>query len=276
MKLLSWNVNGLRARMESQVLPLLQEEKPDLLLLQETKAEEHQVPALFLSELGYRSWWHPALRPGYSGVATFSRIAPVSVECGIGVPDIDCEGRVLTLNFANGIAVVNAYFPNSQRGLLRLDHKIYFLDKILRYLQKKREEGYSVVIGGDFNIAHREIDLRNPRQNMENAGFLPEERSWIDRFIAAGFVDTFRIFCPDGGHYTWWSYRPGVRQRNIGWRIDYFFVDASLAGKVSAAGILSHIAGSDHCPVSLEVAPPRAELSSVPSEDPPVASPDED
>jgi len=254
MKLLSWNVNGLRARMTSEVIPLLQEEKPDLLLLQEIKAAQHQVPTLLLSELGYQSYWHPAERPGYSGVATFARVPPVSVEYGLGVADIDQEGRVLTLVLEGGIAVVNAYFPHSQRGLLRLDHKLYFLDRIFNFLEIKRRNGYLCVIGGDFNIAHREIDLRNPRQNMENPGFLPQERSWMDRLTAAGFVDTFRMVCQDGGHYTWWSYSPGVRKKNIGWRIDYFFVDRPLADRVQSAAILPHIQGSDHCPIALDLA----------------------
>lgn len=253
MKLVSWNVNGLRARMSSEVIPFLEKEAPDLLLLQEIKAAEHQVPTLLLSQLGYQSYWHSALRPGYSGVAIFTRIAPRAVEYGIGDAAIDSEGRILTLTLEGGLAVVNAYFPHSQRELLRLDHKLYFLDKVLEYLERKRSEGYSVVIGGDFNIAHREIDLKNPRQNMEHAGFLPEERAWLDRFVAAGFVDTFRIFCQDGGHYTWWSYRPGVRQKNIGWRIDYFFVDSGQTGRVKGAAILPGVLGSDHCPVTLEL-----------------------
>lgn len=251
-KIISWNVNGLRARMFSDVIPLLDRERPDFLFLQEIKGDEREFPLLFLNDLGYTAYWHSAKRPGYSGVATFAKQSPAKVNYGIGFPWIDDEGRVLTLEF-NGMALINAYFPHSHRLLTRLPQKLDFLERLSLYIEEIRKSGLKVILGGDFNIAHQEMDLRNASQNHDNAGFRPEERVWIDRLIDGGMLDSFRIFCGEPGNYTWWSYRKGVRERNVGWRLDYFFIDGNLRENIISASILSDVNGSDHCPVAIEL-----------------------
>lgn len=252
MKLLSWNVNGIRAAHKGGLLKWFEDQKADVFCLQEIKAVPEQLEGSLLHPMGFHSYWHPAEKPGYSGVVTYSKTEPLRVQVGIGDPEIDCEGRVLVLEFAH-FALINTYFPNSQRDGKRLDYKLRFCKKILGFCEKMRKSGKNVVICGDFNIAHREIDLKNPKSNVKNAGFLPEERAWMDQFVAKGYVDIFRYFTPDPGHYTWWSYRPGVRDRNIGWRIDYHFVNDEFKGRVKKALHQPHIRGSDHCPVFLEL-----------------------
>jgi exodeoxyribonuclease-3 len=220
--------------------------------LQEVKASPDQVDTAVFERLGYHCYWHPARKPGYSGVLTLSRGEPVSVQLGLGRRDVDREGRVLLTEYP-GFVLVNAYFPNSQRDHARLDFKLSFCRSIALKLGALRRAGKHVVMCGDYNIAHRAIDLRNPKQNEDNAGFLPEERGWLDRFLKRGWIDCFRQLCDEPGHYTWWSYRPSVRERNIGWRIDYFCIDEGLLPKLARADHQPHVRGSDHCPIRLEL-----------------------
>jgi exodeoxyribonuclease-3 len=252
MKLASWNVNGLRAALRGGFLDWLDAERPDAACLQEIKAQPDQIDGDALARLGYRAYWHPAERPGYSGVLTLSRHEPVSVQLGLGRRDVDREGRVLLTEFPEFV-LVNAYFPNSQREHARLDFKLSFCRSIALKLGALRRAGKHVVMCGDYNIAHRPIDLRNPKQNQDNAGFLPEERAWLDRFLKRGWIDCFRHLCDEPDHYTWWSYRPGVRERNIGWRIDYFCMDDGLTERLVHADHQPEVRGSDHCPILLEL-----------------------
>jgi exodeoxyribonuclease-3 len=249
-KLLSWNVNGLRGLEKKGFTGLLKELDPDILAIQETKIQEEQISGELKNIEGYHSFWHCAERPGYSGVAVYSRIAPLYVRQGMGEPEFDAEGRLLTLEF-DDFFLVNCYFPNAGEGLKRLDFKLSFNRALLAFVQQLAAEK-SVVLCGDYNVAHQEIDLKNPRSNVQNAGFTPEERAWMDAFLAAGFVDTFRMFNQEGGHYTWWTYRSNARAKDIGWRIDYFCVDKKSAARVRDAAILKDVMGSDHCPVQLD------------------------
>jgi exodeoxyribonuclease-3 len=251
MKISSWNVNGVRACERGGFLDWFAREGADVVCLQETKARPEQLGEAVLHPEGYHSHWHSAEKPGYSGVAIYSRREPLRVYPG-GATEFDREGRVLVAEFPE-VAVINAYFPNSQRDHARLPYKLAFCDWMLGFCETLRAEGRSLVLCGDFNIAHKPIDLRNPKQNENNAGFLPEERAWLDRFTHAGYVDSFRHFTPDPGHYTWWSYRPGVREKNIGWRLDYHFVNPELRDRLKAARIQPQVKGSDHCPVTVEL-----------------------
>lgn len=251
MRLISWNVNGIRAVQKKGFGEFVEAAQPDLLLLQEVKARREQVE-LPESMADWHVSWNPAEKPGYSGVASFSRTAPVSVRHGIGVPEHDREGRVLTLEYAD-FCVVNVYTPNAQNELRRLGYRLEWNAAFLAYL-KELERDKPVVFAGDLNVAHREIDLARPAQNRKSAGFSDEERAGFDDLVAAGFVDTFRHFHPEeAGRYTWWSYRAGARGKNIGWRIDYFCVSPALLPRVRRADILAEVHGSDHCPVLLEL-----------------------
>lgn len=252
MKLLSWNVNGIRSCRRQGLLSWMEAEKAEVVCLQEVRAHREQVEKDLQHLPGYHSFWHSARRPGYSGVATFTRKAPDAVHQGLGRHEFDEEGRVLTLEFGD-LAVVNAYFPNSQRTHARLDYKLDFCEAMLAWLQGLRDRGRHVLLCGDYNIAHRAIDLKNPKENERNAGYLPEERAWMDQLLGAGFVDAFRRRCPEPGHYTWWSNRPGVRDRNIGWRIDYVVVDEGLDARVARSFHQPEVRGSDHCPVGVEL-----------------------
>jgi exodeoxyribonuclease-3 len=252
VRLASWNVNGIRAAARGGLIDWLAAEKPDVLCLQEVKAHPDQLDEELLHPLGYESLWHPAQKRGYSGVTTYTRRDPTSVTYGLGRRDVDSEGRVLMTEF-DEFVLINAYFPNSQRDHARLDYKLSFCRSITRKLNALVRSGKHVVMCGDYNIAHQEIDLRNPRQNRDNAGFLPEERSWMSRFLVNGYVDCFRELCDEPGHYTWWSYRPGVRERNIGWRIDYFCIDRGLRPALRGADHQPDVPGSDHCPIRIEL-----------------------
>ena len=250
MKLVSWNVNGVRAAIASGFMDSFLKMSPDVLCLQEIKARPEQVDENWPAE--YYQYWNPAERPGYSGTAVFSRTKPASVSYGIGLRAGDCEGRVITLEYS-GFFLVNVYTPNSKRDLSRLSFRTRRWDmEFLRFLISL-EEKKPVIFCGDLNAAHREIDLANPRSNRRNAGFTDEERRGIRRYIRSGFVDTFRQFCSDGGQYTWWTYRADARARNIGWRIDYFFVSEELLPILRDAFILPEIDGSDHCPVGIRI-----------------------
>jgi exodeoxyribonuclease-3 len=254
MKILSWNVNGVRAAVKSGLLDWLESEKPDLLCLQETKCREDQLDAATLAPLGYQTFWHSAKKAGYSGVAFYVRtggaVGLTDVKNGIGDGSVDDEGRVITAHFGP-LAVVNAYFPNSQREHQRLAYKLEFCDKIQAFAEGLVKSGNQVVLCGDYNIAHQAIDLRNPKANENNAGYLPEERHWMSKFLGAGFIDSFRHLVSEPGHYTWWSYRPGVRENNIGWRIDYHCINKACLPLLTDAWIMPQVRGSDHCPVGI-------------------------
>jgi exodeoxyribonuclease III len=249
MKLISWNVNGLRAVLKKGFHDFLAAEKPDVLCVQETKCSADDVAGL-LPE-GYLAHFNAAEKKGYSGVLTLSRREPLSVTRGIAIVDHDREGRVLTSEFAD-FFLVNVYVPNSKRELTRLPYRQEWDRDFLGYLSAL-EKKKPVIFCGDLNVAHTEIDLARPKDNVKNHGFTPEERAGFSAVVAAGFVDTFREFEKAGGHYTWWSQMSGARGRNIGWRIDYFVCSAALRPRLKAARIYPHILGSDHCPIGLEL-----------------------
>ncbi|MEA1023143.1 exodeoxyribonuclease III [Bacillus subtilis] len=248
MKLISWNVNGLRAVMRKMdFLSYLKEEDADIICLQETKIQDGQVD---LQPEGYHVYWNYAVKKGYSGTAVFSKQEPLQVIYGIGVEEHDQEGRVITLEFEN-VFVMTVYTPNSRRGLERIDYRMQWEEDLLSYILEL-DQKKPVILCGDLNVAHQEIDLKNPKANRNNAGFSDQERGAFTRFLEAGFVDSFRHVYPDlEGAYSWWSYRAGARDRNIGWRIDYFVVSESLKEQIEDASISADVMGSDHCPVEL-------------------------
>jgi exodeoxyribonuclease-3 len=254
VRLLSWNVNGVRAALKKGFLDWLRKESPDVLCLQETKAEPSQLPAELAAPEGYKTAWDwPLEKKGYSGVATLSRVNPLSVDRGLGIAEFDREGRVLVSRYPE-FALYNVYFPNGKRDQTRLDYKLRFYDAFLDLLKRDlRNNDGKIIICGDVNTAHRDIDLARPKENSKVSGFLPAERAWIDRLIEAGFIDTFRVFEADGGHYTWWDQMTRARERNVGWRIDYFFVSEKLRPHLKAAFHEPQVMGSDHCPVGIEM-----------------------
>ena len=249
MKLVSWNVNGLRAVLRKNFLEYLDHERPDVLCLQETKASPDQVEQLWPTH--YTTFWSTAERKGYSGTAIFTRERPRQVSTGIGRPAHDREGRVVTAEY-DSFHLVNVYVPNSQRELARLPYRLEWDREFLRYL-RRLEKTKPVVFCGDLNVAHTELDLANPKANVRNHGFTVEERAGFSAFLQAGFVDTFREFEQGGGHYTWWSPMAGARSRNVGWRIDYFLLSAALRPRLRRAFIRPDVHGSDHCPVGIEL-----------------------
>lgn len=249
MKLVSWNVNGLRACVKKGFLDFFHEIDADLFCIQETKLQEGQIQ---LDLEGYHQFWNYAEKKGYSGTAVFSKLKPLSVKYGFDEEDSEPEGRIITLEFEKFI-LVNVYTPNSQRDLARLGFRLDWEDKIRTYLQEL-DKKKPVILCGDLNVAHQEIDLKNPKSNLNNSGFTPEERGKMTTLLESGFVDSFRHLYPEReGAYTWWSYMMKVRERNIGWRIDYFITSNKLKDQIKEATIYSDILGSDHCPVSLEI-----------------------
>jgi exodeoxyribonuclease-3 len=254
MRIASWNVNGIRAIARKGVMePFLEEVAPDVILLQETKATEDQVPEEILRLPGFHTYWSASqARPGYSGTAILSKDEPRMVTKGINVPSLDNEGRVITAHF-DYFAVVSAYLPNGGQGAERLKYKLSFYDAFLEYLEKLRERR-PVIWGGDVNTAHEKIDLARPKENEKNTGFLPEERAWLDEVVATGWIDTYRRFYPHKeGAYTYWDMKSHARERNVGWRIDYLFVSPDLGARLIKASIHNRIHGSDHCPISLDI-----------------------
>ena len=249
VKLISWNVNGLRAVLRKNFLDYLKTEKPDILCLQETKCHPDDVEQLWPAH--YTTYWNCANRKGYSGTAIFAKHRPLKVTPHVGIAEHDCEGRVLTAEF-DEFYVVNVYVPNSKRDLSRLTYRQQWDRDFLGFL-KKLERKKPVIFCGDLNVAHTEIDLTHPKANVKNHGFTPEERAGFGALIEAGFVDTFREFEKNGGHYSWWSQMNGARARNVGWRIDYVLISPSLRARLKRAFIQPAILGSDHCPVGIEL-----------------------
>lgn len=251
LKMISWNVNGIRACQKKGFESFIATWDPDIFCLQETKAMESDVSLNLHSS--YKAWWNSAHKKGYSGTALFSRVEPLDVTYGLGMEEHDTEGRVITAEF-DVFYLVTVYTPNAQNELKRLDYRQQWDKNFLAYL-KKLEKRKPVIFCGDLNVAHQEIDLARPSANRRNAGFTDEERAGLDHIIAAGFIDTFREFETGPNHYSWWSYRAGARAKNIGWRIDYFCISQALRAKLKEAYILPEVMGSDHCPVGITLNP---------------------
>ena len=249
MKLISWNVNGIRACINKGFKDFFNEIDADIFCIQETKCQKDQIDLEFK---GYTSYWNSAEKKGYSGTAIFTKQKPISVTYGIGIEEHDKEGRVITLEFEK-FYMINIYTPNSKRELERLEYRQIWEDEIRKYMLKLNENK-PVIMCGDLNVAHKEIDLKNPKTNRHNAGFTDEERNKMTELLDAGFVDTFRVLYPEKENaYSWWSYMGHAREKNVGWRIDYFIVSKSIEDKIKEATIYSEILGSDHCPVGLEI-----------------------
>ncbi|MBP2045790.1 exodeoxyribonuclease III [Methanobacterium aggregans] len=252
IRILSWNVNGIRAVHKKGFREWFEGENPDILCVQETKATRKQVPRDIREFDGYQTYFCEAERKGYSGVALYTRIKPEKVEYGFGIDKFDLEGRTIIADYGDFV-LFNIYFPNGKMSPERLRYKMEFYDAFLEHAEKLKAEGKNIVVCGDVNTAHKEIDLARPKENEKISGFLPEERAWMDKFLATGYTDTLREFNHGEGQYTWWSYRTRARERNVGWRLDYFFVNREFMPNVVDAFILSEVMGSDHCPVGVEI-----------------------
>ena len=251
LRIISWNVNGIRAVTKKGFLDWLAAESPDVLCPQETKAQPDQLSEDLTQPDGYHAYYSSAERKGYSGVAIFSKEKPLEVS-EMGLTRFDNEGRLLQARYEDFV-LITAYFPNSQDKGKRIDYKLDFCDSLASICDDLTGQGIPTVVCGDYNIAHKPIDLARPKENEGNAGYLPEERAWMDRFTESGFTDTFRMYNTEGGNYTWWSYVTRGRERNVGWRLDYHCVNEHALPLVRAAGILSDVMGSDHCPVSVNL-----------------------
>ena len=253
IKLVSWNVNGIRAVSKKEDFwSWFEDDDSDIINFQEVRATQEQIPKKLAEIDGFHKFYNEAEKKGYSGVGTYSKIKPLSVTKGLGVEELDNEGRVLKIEYPDFI-LFNIYFPNSGKEGSRLDFKVQFCNELLSQLVELKNEGKNLVITGDYNIAHNPIDVYNPKNGEGKSGYLPEERAWLDELEEAGFVDTFRMFDEGEGNFTWWSYRFKARERNSGWRLDYFFVNEEIKDNVISAKILADIYGSDHCPVTLEL-----------------------
>lgn len=251
MQIVNWNVNGIRAAGRRGFLDWLHRTQPDIVGLQETRALPEQLPDDLRAPAGYHSFWAPAERKGYSGVAILSRQAPRDIRYGLGIPDYDREGRTLVADF-DDFVFITTYTPNGGNDHGRVPYKMSYKAALLDYCERLRAEGRSVIFGGDINTAHREIDLARPRENRDTTGFLPQERAWLDDLVGRGWIDTFRHVHGDvPGAYSWWTVRLDARARNVGWRIDYAFASPDLADRVIGAAIHKDVEGSDHCPVSV-------------------------
>lgn len=253
IKLASWNVNGIRASSKKEPFnEWFNHCDADIINFQEVRANIEDIPSNLYNVEGYNSYFTVAEKKGYSGVATYTKDKPENISQGLGDEELDKEGRVLRTDFKD-FTLLNIYFPNSGRGGVKLDKKVKFCNTLTSYVSTLRDEGKSIIITGDANIAHKPIDLKNPDQNQKNAGFLPEERQWLSSFLDLGFIDTFRYLHPEEVKYSWWSYRFNARDRGIGWRLDYFLVSEDLKDKIVSATIEDDVLGSDHCPVTLEL-----------------------
>ena len=252
MKLLSWNVNGIRAAYKKGILNWFSKEQPDILCIQETKAMKEQLPDDLINVNGYNSFFSSAEKKGYSGTATYTNVQPSKVANGIGIKKFDSEGRFLVTEF-DEFVLFNIYFPNGKARAERLQYKMDFYEAFLKHLKKLLKQGKKIVICGDVNTAHKEIDLARPKPNEKVSGFLPQERAWIDKLLEAGFIDTLRVYNQKPEQYTWWDMMTRARDRNVGWRIDYFFISDNLKDNLKNAFILPEVMGSDHCPVGIEL-----------------------
>ena len=251
-KIISYNLNGIRSAINKGLLEWLKESEPDILCIQETKAQPGQVDPGEFHKLGYRDYWHSAEKKGYSGVLILTREEPDHVEIGMGIPGYDTEGRVIRADY-DDLSVLDVYIPSGTNGDIRQEIKMAFLDDFLIYLTELRKKRPMLLVCGDFNIAHNEIDIHNPAGNKNNSGFLPEERAWVDKFLASGFVDSFRKLHPETVKYSWWTFRANARQRNIGWRLDYHMLTHELEKHLLESGILNEAKHSDHCPVWVNI-----------------------
>ena len=252
VKILSWNVNGIRAVLKKGFLEWFAEEDPDILCLQETKASPEQLIRELLEVPGYKAYFSSAERKGYNGVALYTKEEPTAVQHGFGVPEFDREGRILIADYQH-LTLINIYYPNGKRSPERLDYKMRFYAAFQGVVNDLRARGKHLAICGDVNTAHREIDISRPKENEVISGFLPMEREGLDQFLSSGYIDTFRMFNQDPNNYTWWDQMTRARDRNVGWRVDYFFVDEGLRNHVTNAWIMPEVLGSDHCPVGLEI-----------------------
>jgi exodeoxyribonuclease-3 len=256
LKILCWNVNGIRAAAGKGFVEWLHKESPGILCLQETKAQPDQLSNEMRELNGYHTYWDYPAQKGYSGVATFTREKPLSVQTGFGVPQFDTEGRTIIAEYPE-FTLMNVYFPNGKKDEQRLAYKMDFYEAFLGFVGPLRAQGRKIIVCGDFNTAHKEIDLARPKENEKVSGFLPVERAWMDKFVSDGYVDTFRQFNKGPGQYTWWDLKSRARERNVGWRIDYFFVTHNLLSSVSNALIMPEVLGSDHCPVGITLRLPE-------------------
>lgn len=255
MRITTWNVNGLRAALQKGAGEWWEAYRPDVLCLQEVRSRPDQLTDGQSRKLAWvHAEWNPARQPGYSGVATFSRIEPLASEKGLGEEHFDHEGRLIQTRF-DDFVLFNLYFPHGSRDHSRVGFKLKFYARLLDLCDRMHESGEKIVLGGDFNTAHQEIDLKNHKQNETSTGFLPEERAWIDKYLEHGFVDAYRLLYPDREQYTWWAYYANARERNVGWRLDYFLVSESLMAHVEDVIIHQDVLGSDHCPVTLVITP---------------------
>jgi len=252
LRALSWNVNGIRAAHRKGFLDWFAGEDPDILCLQESKITEPQVPAVLKEVEGYFSYFSSPERKGYSGVALYSKAEPRQVSYGFGIDMFDKEGRVIVADYPEFL-LYNIYFPNGQSSADRLTYKLQFYDAFLETVESARQGGRDIIICGDVNTAHQEIDLARPKANEKTSGFLPEERAWVDKLLKHGYVDSFRVFNQESGQYTYWDQMSRARERNVGWRIDYFFVNQEFAGRLKGAYIFPDVMGSDHCPVGIDI-----------------------
>lgn len=250
IKILCWNVNGIRAASRKGFLEWLYRESPDILCVQETKAHPEQLDAELRQPYGYNVYWNYPEEKGYAGVATFTRAKPLRVQNGFGIEEFDVEARAIITEYPEFV-LFNVYFPNGKKNAERLRYKMNFYEAFLEFAESLKAQGKKLIICGDYNTAHKEIDIARPKENEKVSGFLPMEREWIDRLVAHGYVDTFRQFNKKPDQYTWWDLKTRARERNVGWRIDYFFVTENLLPSVSKAFIMPEVMGSDHCPIGI-------------------------
>ncbi|MBQ6277281.1 MAG: exodeoxyribonuclease III [Bacteroidales bacterium] len=252
MKIITFNLNGIRSAIAKGLYEWVEAQSPDVLCVQETKAQPDQIDILKFKEMGYNAYIFSAEKKGYSGVAIFTKKEPDFVKAGIGIPEFDAEGRLLRVDFGD-VTIIDSYFPSGTMGDVRQDVKMKYLDAVQKFIDELKKERPSIILAGDYNICHKEIDISNPQNKKGVSGFLPEEREWITNFLASGFVDSLRVFNTEAEQYTWWSYRSGAKAKNLGWRIDYQMVSEPLAPRLKSAKIFPEVQMSDHCPYQIEI-----------------------